>query len=252
MPAVTEPLVVAGGRYRVVPAGAFLRGGSSTPDESPASRVFLSAYAIGETPVTNAEYRRFVERTGHRRSPLADDPTFGGDSLPAVAVSWHDAVAYCAWLSSETGRDIGLPTEAQWEKAARGIDGRVYPWGDGPPSDGMLNIGHAAGATTPVGAFGTTSPYGLLDCLGNVWEWCADWYESDYYRVADQADPLGPAEGSTRTTRGGSWRSDPFRATCSHRCFMHPSVRSDRIGFRVRIGDVAAADLGGGAGHGRP
>lgn len=221
-----------------IPAGWFLRGSSSTPDEEPVSAIFLDAYTIGETPVTNEAFSKFVEDTGHRRPPLLDDERFGGDQHPVVGVSWHDAVAFCAWLTTESGRAVSLPTEAQWERAARGDHGSTYPWGEAPARPEMLNSGGIVGTTTPVGSLGIRSPYGLLDCLGNVWEWCLDWYAENYYRNSPWANPVGPRQGEVRVTRGGSWRSELFRATCSHRCFTHPSVRSDRHGFRIVANDL--------------
>lgn len=223
------------GQLLGIPAGEFVRGSTSTPDESPVRRIFLDTYAICETPVTNDQYLRFTDETGHRRPPLLDDDRFSGRDHPVVGVSWHDAGTYCAWLSERSGLSVSLPTEAQWERAARGDEGATYPWGDAPPRPELLNAGGSVGATTPVGSLGIRSPHGLLDCLGNVWEWCTDSYEAGYYAQAPAKNPPGPRAGVCRVTRGGSWRSDLFRATCAHRCFMHPSVRSDRHGFRVAV-----------------
>jgi formylglycine-generating enzyme required for sulfatase activity len=221
-----------------IPAGGFVRGGRSAPDEAPQVEVWLDEFLIGATPVTNAQYRPFVDATGHRRPPLLDDETFGRDAHPVVGVSWHDTVAYCEWLSGVSGMRVGLPTESQWEKSARGSDGRTYTWGDGPPRPEYLNAAGRIGTTSPVGAHPSVSPFGLLDALGNVWEWCSDWYgpyEQSTPLEAPPRNPTGPATGSLRTTRGGSWRSDLFRVTCHHRCYMNAAVRSDRHGFRVAV-----------------
>jgi formylglycine-generating enzyme required for sulfatase activity len=220
-----------------IPAGDFVRGGRSAPDEAPEAEVWLDEFLIGRTPVTNAQYRPFVDDTGYRRPPLLGDDVFGRDDHPVVGVSWHDAVAYGEWLSSVSALPVRLPTEAQWEKSARGVDGRTYTWGDGPPRPSFLNAGGELGATSAVGAFASTSPFGLVDALGNVWEWCSDWYGP--YAPRTPANPTGPSTGTLRTTRGGSWRSDLFRVTCHHRCFMNAGVRSDRHGFRVAV-DAAA------------
>lgn len=222
-------------RFLEVPAGSFVRGSTSTPDESPVREILLDAFAIAETPVTNSQYSQFIDDIGYRRPPILDDKKFGHPEHPVVGVSWHDATAYCAWLGLRHRRPFALPTEAQWERAARGDHGSTYPWGEAPPRPELLNAGGVIGATTPVGLHTARSPHGLLGCLGNVWEWCADWYEPGYYRDAPGKNPPGPRAGVTKVTRGGSWRSDLFRATCAHRCFMHPSVRSDRHGFRVVI-----------------
>jgi formylglycine-generating enzyme required for sulfatase activity len=233
-----------------IPAGGFIRGGHSAPDEAPRAEVWLDEFLIGRTPVTNAQYRPFVAATGHRPPPLLDDAVFGRAEHPVVGVSWPDAVAYGEWLSSVSGARVGLPTEAQWEKSARGVEGRTYTWGDGPPRPELLNAGGGLGATSPVGAFPTASPFGLVDALGNVWEWCSDWYgpyEADAAASATSAtsaNPTGTVTGTLRTTRGGSWRSDLFRVTCHHRCFMNAAVRSDRHGFRIAV--AASADEGPG------
>jgi len=216
-----------------VPAGKFIRGGESSPDERPVESVYLDEYLIGWSPVTNAQYECFLRDTGHRAPPLRTDEVFGAADHPVVGVSWYDAVSFCTWAAEVSGLPVCLPTEAQWERASRGDDGRTYPWGDAPPKPELLNASDTCGATTPVGAYGAgDSPFGLTDCMGNVWEWCTDWY-ADY--DDSTINPSGPDSGSMRTTRGGSWRSDAFRATCHHRCMMNPSVRSDRHGFRIAV-----------------
>jgi formylglycine-generating enzyme required for sulfatase activity len=174
-----------------IPAGEFIMGsGNGDSDEQPVRRVYLDAYWMYETEVTNAQYAEFV----------------GGNTTlvehPVKNVTWHDAVAYCAWAG---GR---LPTEAEWEKAARGTDGRTYPWGDSWNASNA-NSSHAADGydqTAPVGSFpGGASPYGLLDMAGNVWEWVGDWYASGYYANAPDNNPSGPNSGEYRVLRGGSW-----------------------------------------------
>lgn len=216
-------------RLSHVPAGPFLRGGTSYEDETPVSSVYLSDFAIGTYPVTNLEYRTFVASTGHRPSPFAADSVFGRDHSPVVGVSWFDATEFCKWASLETGSKVRLPTEAEFEKASRGVDGRTFPWGEAPLTSDRANVASFIGHTNRVDHYLNESPYGVRDTLGNVWEWCEDWYSPTAYADASSA------VGTLRVTRGGSWRSETFRATCAHRCFANPSLRSDRQGFRVVV-----------------
>lgn len=216
----------------LIGGGPFIRGGTSYEDESPRSAVQLPDFAIGQHAVTNAQYNDFVAQSGHRPSPFRHDPTFGDELAPVVGVSWFDATAYCTWLSEVSGAVVSLPTEAEFEKAARGADGRTFPWGEAPPNRELANVASFLGHTNRVTEFLNESPYGVQDTLGNVWEWCADWYSPSSY-----SDGV-PLEGTLRVTRGGSWRSDLFRATCAHRCFANPSLRSDRHGFRVVVQGV--------------
>ena len=174
--------------------------------------------------------------------------TLRGDNYPIVGISWHDASAYCDWLSKKNGFHFKLPTEAQWEKAARGTDGRKYPWGNHEPyhngkwyancrpygswekrgEDGALY-------TAPVGSYlHGSSPYGLLDMAGNVWEWCSDWYDLDYYKNALKNNPAGPVVGYGRVVRGISWRNWARYLRCANRGSGGPSYRNDYFGFRLR------------------
>lgn len=228
-----EFLVIGDVHWCVVPEGDFLRGSSSAPEEGPTSTIFLDSYAIMETPVTNQQYRLFIKETGWWRPPLIETEDFGADDQSVVTVSWYDAISYCKWFSERFAVSCTLPTEAQWEKAARGNEGQTYPWGDSPPNHSRLNIDRSVGKTTPVGKYGIRSPYGALDMLGNIWEWCLDWYYPQYYKQSPSINPTGAETGISKVIRGGSWRSDRFRATCAHRCYYHPNVRSDRHGFRV-------------------
>jgi formylglycine-generating enzyme required for sulfatase activity len=185
-----------------VPAGEFEMGDGRGSD-CPPHRVTLSAYWIGVYCVTNAQYRKFVDATGHR---AADDSSYREPELadhPAVNVSWDDAQAYAQWAGCE------LPTEAQWEKAARGPQGLIYPWGKDWDA-GKCRHGKNTGneTTAPVYGYpGGVSGYGTYNQSGNVWEWCADWYDKDYYRQSPGRDPRGPDGGSDRAYRGGSWRA---------------------------------------------
>jgi iron(II)-dependent oxidoreductase len=217
-----------------VPAGSFLMGNN------------LDAFYIDKYEVTNGRYRAFVEHTGHRQPTEADNPFFSGEQHPAIGVSWNDARAYCRW------RGGALPSEAQWEKAARGTDGRTYPWGNAAANGdrAVMDLGGPCGRssweappTGPVpGEFCSTmpvgskprggSPYGLMDMAGNVWEWCEDWYDDTYYRRNPTQNPRGPGEGEFRVVRGSSWHHLPHYLETSARFRFAPDNRSTYVGFR--------------------
>ena len=220
-----------------VPAGEFLMGsppGEGPDYERPQHTVYVSEFWIDKTEVTNAQYRKCVE-TGTCRAPTTCDwgePTYSDSSKadhPVVCVSWQDAKAYCEW----TGKR--LPMEAEWEKAARGTDGRKYPWGNS--FDG--NRGNFDGAadsykyTAPVGSYPeSASPYGVLDMAGNVWEWCQDWYDEEYYASSPQHDPQGPSSGMYRVVRGGSWGDVEASVRAAFRFRNFPGNRLADFGFR--------------------
>lgn len=175
---------------------------SDYTDEGPQHKVFLDGYFIYKTPVTVAQYKKFCAATGRG---MPQSPDWGWkDDQPIVNVTWDDAKAYCNWAG------VLLPTEAQWEKAARGTDGRLYPWGnrwDDKRLQCSKNAPSDARRTAPVGSFPAgASPYGCLDMAGNVWQWCADWYDVDYYKTSPKRNPTGPDHGNYRVMRGGSWR----------------------------------------------
>jgi formylglycine-generating enzyme required for sulfatase activity len=181
-----------------IPAGVFLMGskdGNGKADEQPQHTVYLDSYYIYKYDVTVAEYRTFCQATGRA---MPDAPSWGWlENHPMVDVSWNDAKAYADWAGA------ALPSEAQWEKAARGTDGRLYPWGNDWDA-AKCNTGSKQ--TSSVGSFPAgASPYGCLDMAGNVWQWCADWYGEDYYKNSPTNNPTGPATGEVRVLRGGSW-----------------------------------------------
>jgi serine/threonine-protein kinase len=192
--------------------------------------------------VTNAEYAIFVEETGKEppRHWEGGRIPAGKDEHPVVHVSWTDAVAFCEWLSRRISKDedphlVRLPTEAEWEYAARGEGGRKYPWGDAEPSDRLANFGRNVGDTTPVGSYpdGAT-PEGVHDLAGNVWEWCGDW--TGRYPPEDEEDPTGPHSGASRVLRGGAFLNFPWNLRAAYRGDRHPEARFDRLGFRVCCG----------------
>ncbi|OAI44395.1 hypothetical protein AYO43_09225 [Nitrospira sp. SCGC AG-212-E16] len=217
----------------LVPAGEFLMGSwTGDPDEQPMRRVYLDAYFMDKDQLTVGEYAKFLEATSHGIPPEWNIMSRAmPKQRPVVNVEWADAVAYCKWAGKR------LPTEAEWEKAARGTDGRTYPWGDEPPTKFHGNMkkelwnNHMG--LTPVGMFGDgRSPYGINDMAGNVWEWVNDWYDPNYYRTGPQRNPTGPATGNHKVVRGGSWGSGPEGMRASERETRLPSFQGYGTGFR--------------------
>jgi len=220
-------------------------------DELPQHRVYLDEYFIGKYPVTVAQFAAFVRATNykttadreggsyawqHPRRP--DSDVSRKQDHPVTWVSWDDALAFCGWLSEASGRSIALPSEAQWEKAARGADGRIYPWGDQPPDSRRCNFDMNVGDTTPVGRYSPQgdSPYGCADMAGNVWQWCADWYAEDEYKGRagrEVRNPTGPARGTFRALRGGSFYFSLRGARAACRLRDRPDLRNGYYGFRV-------------------
>ena len=262
-------------RFVDLPAGEFIMGSpDGDDDERPVRRVRLEGYSLSAHPVTNAQYAEFVRNTGHHAPDVRDLPSFvapsaeaafrelaspyiwrGGDLPrerglhPVTLVTHADAVTYCAWLGTRLGRNVRLPSEAEWERAARGgIDGRRFPWGDeiDPSRSNFLpDLGlKRMRGTRPVGTY-PPNPFGLHDMAGNVWEWVADWYQSDAYAGGDAINPTGPASGTLRVLRGGSWVThDVLQLRCSHRHKVPPDTYAYSIGFRVAYSDsreIAAA-----------
>lgn len=202
------------------------------PDERPAHSVFVSAFRIAVLPVTNADFVPFLEQTRHEPPRFWDDPAFNRPRQPVVGVSWHDAVAFCEWLSDVTGEGYRLPTEAEWEKAARGGTDRTYPWGD-EPFDGEGGRFQQE-ATWEVG-YAPPNPYGIIDIGFNVHEWCSDWYDPAYYNTSPDRDPQGPSSGERRASRGGAWRHLVKVSRCSARSSIPPDYRYNDYGFRLVV-----------------
>jgi serine/threonine-protein kinase len=229
----------------LIPAGEFLRGSvegerEAAASERPQRRIYLADYHIGKYPVTNAQYAAFVA-AAKRRSPahwVDGKPPAGLEQHPVVYVSWNDAAAYCAWLGEITGKPYRLPSEAQWEKAARGIDGRLFPWGNYWEKERCNTLESRLKQPTPVGAYSPAgdSPFGCADTSGNVWEWVADWYTEDYYALSTtNENPMGPAKGAVKGMRGGSFSADRRHARAANRSFGNRSTTSPEIGFRCAI-----------------
>jgi len=226
-----------------VPAGKFLMGSPENTgydDERPQHEVYLDEYWMGKTPVTNLQYQAFVKATGftppeHWKRTLIP---LGKEQYPVTYVSWQEAQTFCAWVSKVSGQTIRLPTEAEWEKAARGTDGRTYPWGNQKPNRQLCNYWKLFSAgTTPVGQFSPQgdSPYGCVDMVGNVWEWVTDWYVADYYSNSPSRNPAGPNKGKYCVLRGGSWVSDVNIVRPADRGWGDPSYIFDVVGFRCAL-----------------
>lgn len=246
-----------------VPAGYFTMGSAEgRADEQPIHQVYLDEFYIDRFEVNNDQYAAFLNNInrnedgeGHLLFDIFDAdaqiryderyaPLPGTEQRPVAEVSWYGARAYCAWA------DMELPTEAIWEKAARGTDGRIYPWGDsidrsranygregccrGDDSDGFFD-------SAPVGSYQRgVSPYGAYDMGGNVWEWVVDWYGEDYYAQSPERDPQGPDAGISRVLRGGSMSSDPYRLRTTDRSGLPPSATYIIVGFRCAVRELAA------------
>jgi formylglycine-generating enzyme required for sulfatase activity len=257
------------GDYLLVSAGSFRMGdtaGDGWARERPAHVVDLDAYYIAKLETSNGEWRKFRDDSGYDdpkhwpdgrvvprdQVPYWTQPTNHGggtpdsDAYPVLGVNWDSAVAYANWLSARTGKRYRLPTEAEWEKAARGTDQRRYPWGNTIDRSHANYVGAQPYDTgRPAGFFdgslrgdlrtrSNASPYGALDMAGNVMEWCSDWYARDYYAVSPRRNPKGPATGAFRVVRGGSFFVEPYELRTTARSAAWPSFQGHRmIGVRL-------------------
>jgi sulfatase modifying factor 1 len=225
---IIEPLQIEIG------AGWFFMGSNAGQDvEVPVHRVWVDCFAIAATQVTVAEYARFLDATGSMPPPYWEDANFSHPQQPVVAVSWFDAVAYCAWLTAATSSHYRLPTEAEWERAARGgAEGRMFPWGDDAP---MFRADYHARWKNGPEQVGQSEPnaYGLFEMCENVHEWCSDWFGADYYGGAPDRNPQGPETGNRKASRGGSWRHQIKISRCSARSSIPPEFKYADYGFRV-------------------
>jgi formylglycine-generating enzyme len=229
-----------------IPAGWFLMGCDIGQDnEKPVHRVWVDEFLLAARQVTNADYGRFLRDTASLSlpPPFWSDPAFKHPEQPVVGVSWYEAIRYCEWLSASTGGQFRLPTEAEWERAARGgRDGALFPWGDAPPQSLPGYADRCAGrwqtGPEPVGR-AEPSAYGLYNMCDNVHEWCSDWYAPAYYEASPERNPRGPEIGERRASRGGSWRHHVKMSRCAARSSIPPEFRYADYGFRVAC-DAAA------------
>jgi len=213
-----------------IPAGNFLMGSElSDRNQRPQHKVFLDAFWIDQTEVTNAQYQECVKE-GACGSPHEVD--YFKDSKynnhPIIYVSWDEAQTFCAWAGKR------LPTEAEWEKTARGDDGRTYPWGNLKPNSSLTNYFDNKKGSSEVGSYPAgASPYGAMDMAGNVWEWTADWYSPEYYKISPVRNPMGPEFGEKRVVRGGSWFSlTEIVVRTYFRKASNPEIQNYTTGFR--------------------
>lgn len=221
----------------LIPAGNFPMGSAQgRDDEQPVHAVHVDAFEMAAYQVRNRDFAIFMSATSHPPPAGWGEPDFSHPDQPVVGVSWIEAVKYCGWLSSETGRQYRLPTEAEWEWAALGGRiGSLYPWGNDSPSDRQPYLdrwGRDVRGPLPVG-LDKPSPYGLFDISENVHEWCADWYQKDFYAFSPSHNPRGPLHGERRASRGGSWRHQIKVSRCSARSSIPPSFQYTDYGFRV-------------------
>ena len=208
----------------------------SRDEERPVHRVYVDGFEMAAFQVRNRDFAPFLEATGRPAPPFCNDPNFNAADQPVVAVSWFEARNYCEWLSSVTGRTVRLPTEAEWERAARGgREGSAYCWGDEPPQNWpeyLRRWGSNVTGPLPVGQ-GSHNPYGLYDIGENVHDWCADWFDPNYYSRSEQRNPQGPPSGERRSSRGGSWRHQIKATRCAARSSIPPHFQYADYGFRV-------------------
>ena len=226
-----------------IPAGPFVRGTQAGGfDEQPERSIHLESFAIDRYEITNGQYQTFVSATNHRHpgppSRYAKNMVrMRGINQPVVYVSWEDADAYCRWKGKR------LPTEAEWEKAMRGTDGRLWPWGNVPNLNAAnwARVDDGFEATAPVGSLKhDVSPYGIVDGAGNVMEWVADWYAEDSYRDPTDKNPLGPEHGLFKVMRGGAYTSTGSDIRITSRSKMVPDFRDETIGFRCASSELVS------------
>jgi len=237
----------------LVEAGEFVRGSKESKDAKPVRQIYLDEFMIGKYLVTNAEFKEFIKDGGYENKDYwtpegwqwrekeniseprsYHDRMWNGPNFPVVGVSWYEAAAYAAWLSKKTSHKYQLPTEAQWEKAARGSRGFQYPWGNEFDKNKCNSYESELLRTSPVGIFPSgKSPYGCMDMAGNVWEWCSDWYDENFYKESPKENPMGPADGSFRVLRGGSWVFVAPYCRAASRFDALPADRLVHVGFRL-------------------
>lgn len=234
----------------LVPGGWFTMGSEDGQEEErPAHRVWVDAFEMAVLQVRNREWAVFMAATGHPASKYWTSAELNHPDQPVVAVTWFEAVEYCEWLSREIHRRYRLPTEAEWERAARGgREALRYPWGDEPPQEWPEYVerwGRTAALPAgplPVG-LGAPNPFGLYDVSENIHEWCADWFARDHYAHSPERNPRGPSTGDRRASRGGSWRHMVKVSRCAARSSIPPAFAYADYGLRLAR-DVQSGDSG--------
>jgi len=221
-----------------IPATWFLMGSEAGQDcERPVHRAWIDSFLLAATQVTNAQYERFLRATGATAPPFRLDQNFNHPEQPVAGVSWYEAVGYCDWLSTQTGKRYRLPTEAEWELASRGgLEQKQFSWGDDPPQS-LPNYATRWQTGPDRVAQYAPNAFGLYDIGDNVHEWCRDWYDPNYYAVSPDLNPQGPAQSpmkpARKSSRGGSWRHHIKVARCSARSSIPPEFQYADYGFRV-------------------
>jgi len=223
-----EPTLVA------IPAGSFLMGSEAGQDnERPIHRVHVDSFFLAACQVTNREFGIFLRATGSLPPPFWEDSNFSRPDQPVVAASWFEAARYCEWLAATIAKPYRLPTEAEWERAARGgRESLQFPWGNEPPQSQPRYQLRWLRGPEPV-AQSAPNPYGLHEMCENVHEWCSDWYDAAYYAASPDRNPSGPPSGTRRASRGGSWRHHIKIARCSARSSIPPNFQYADYGFRI-------------------
>jgi sulfatase modifying factor 1 len=211
-----------------VPSGWFWMGWDAGHlGERPRHRPWVDRFAIARGPVANRGYAAFLEESGAAAPPWWDEPRFSDPEQPVVGVSWFDAMLFCEWLSHHEGAPYRLPTEAEWEKAARGgLEGARFPWGEDRPAPATFD-------RPPRPAETPANPFGLLALSGVCHEWCLDWEDETYYARSPERNPRGPETGARRVSRGGAWRHQDPWSPVAHRSSLPPGLRYSDYGFRV-------------------
>lgn len=220
-----------------IPEGYFQMGcETGRDDERPVHRVWTDAFEMAVFQVRNRDWAAFVEVTAQAAPVEWSNPDFSEPEQPVVAVNWGEAEQYCRWLSHVSGRNYRLPTEAEWEKAAKGgREDALYPWGDEQPQAHGEYVRRWSGSVSgplPVGQ-GAPNPFGLYDICENVHEWCSDWYSPDFYPGSPERNPTGPPSGARRASRGGAWRHHIKVSRCAARSSIPPAFEYADYGFRV-------------------
>ena len=220
-----------------IPEGYFKMGcETGRDDERPVHRVWADAFEMAIFQVRNRDWAAFMEAAAQAAPAEWRNADFNHPDQPVVAINWGDAEQYCSWLSQVSGRNYRLPTEAEWEKAAKGgRENPLYAWGDDPPQDHDEYIRRWSGNVSgplPVGQ-GAPNPFGLYDICENVHEWCSDWYSPDYYASSPERNPTGPPSGARRASRGGAWRHHIKVSRCAARSSIPPAFEYADYGFRV-------------------